>query len=146
MTAIMQQLPRFTQLWPVGSFRKISAIILMAVYVPALAGFCELLKLPLLAEHFFDHNAGSKSSTITLYLIHHYVAEDGTDNDAAEDSRLPFKSAAPSAGISFTATVPPLPQRMERPLLLISSVKIFLKDTCLLSQYCNAVWQPPRFC
>jgi hypothetical protein len=118
----------------------------MVVYVPALAGFCELLKLPLLAEHFFDHNTGSKSTSITIYLIHHYITEDGTDNDAAEDSRLPFKSAAPSAGITFAATVPPLLYPIEKMVVLIKSVKIVHRDMFLLSHYFNAVWQPPRFC
>jgi hypothetical protein len=136
----------FPVLCTVVNFRKVTAIILLAVYMPAMAGICELLKLPLLAEHYFDHNEDGKHTGFAAYLMQHYITEDGTDNDAAEDSRLPFKSAVNAAGISFIATGPPAQQKLEKPLMLITSAKRIPKETSLLSQYINAIWQPPRYC
>ncbi len=115
------------------------------LYLFSASGSREFLKLPLLVEHYFDHAAekeGRPGSFIT-YLVQHYSTEDGTDQDAAEDNQLPFKSPENTLA-SFVSLKPPQ-------FLLTGFVEIIPRNSfpchrqdVLPSRYLDAIWQPPR--
>ena len=68
------------------------AILLLGLYLVTAPGTGEMIKIPVLAKLYFKHVKLEKQEGLISFLIEHYLNEDGTDKDANEDSRLPFKS------------------------------------------------------
>ncbi len=125
----------------------ISAITLLLIYTFSATATVELLKVPLLAKHFRDHQSEKKHTGLFTFLVQHYIYENGTDQDASEDSQLPFKSTDHLATLAFNCLTPP------------SFIQVPAKDhtgmnTCFYIQdfdfpvpgYLSAIWQPPRNC
>lgn len=73
-------------------FQKWIAGLFLMVYLTTFPVAVELLRLPNLIVHFQDHKEEFLSAGLYDYLFQHYILEDGTDKDAAEDHELPFKS------------------------------------------------------
>ncbi|GAB2813281.1 hypothetical protein [Ferruginibacter profundus] len=119
----------------------------MAVYVFSATAVGELLKLPLLVMHYYDHREENKAIQLTQFLFMHYSREDGTDKDAKEDSRLPFKSSAVvTAAGSFVSIIPDLNfTLLTRPVSTTNSFGTYV-NLLLPCRYADAIWQPPRFC
>ena len=74
------------------------------------------------------------------------VIEDGTDEDAAEDSQLPFKSSEYFSSISFVSVKPPIMGQGLRIAEIISDYEFQIRnDAYLPSPYLDRIWQPPRY-
>ncbi len=129
----------------VTAFKKIAALFLIVIYSLSATSSKELLKLPLLAEHYADHRTEGKNTGFFKFLVLHYVVEDGTDSDADEDSRLPFKSAE-HAVASFVSVAPTAFVVLNKPVTENSNEFADYHDLFLPSQYLASIWQPPRHC
>jgi hypothetical protein len=107
----------------------------------------ELLKLPVLAEHYFDHRAEKNETGLISFLISHYCTEDGTDQDADEDSRLPFKSTDQLSNPGTIAFALPVSDDIPAyPGLLPVTNYLIVDDVNIPSGFLDAIWQPPRSC
>ena len=105
----------------------------------------EIVKLPLLVEHYFDHSHEDQQIGFFQYLTLHYGIEDGTDKDAAEDSQLPFQASEYFSTISFVSVNPPVINQSIRFTESIADHDFLLSnDTFLPSPYLDRIWQPPR--
>lgn len=105
----------------------------------------ELLKLPQLVEHFYDHKSENKSTNLASFLVMHYYQENGTDKDANEDSQLPFKSIGIASTVSFISVAPPqFTVTLIQPPVEGTATFGRYKALFLPSQYLAAIWQPPR--
>lgn len=51
----------------------------------------QLLKLPVLFEHFQEHQERDPKVSLLEFLAMHYWGQDLDDNDNARDNQLPFK-------------------------------------------------------
>lgn len=124
--------------------RRTSALLLLVIYLFTTAGVRELCKLPVLAEHYYDHKSEGNHQGLLAFLTEHYINENGTDKDANEDNRLPFKSVE-LISINYMV-IPPavavinLPELKEQ-IFIINYSSLFLP-----SSYPDAIWQPPRNC
>lgn len=124
--------------------KRIPAFILLAVYLFSATASREFLKLPVLVEHYLDHMEENKGIPFIGYLIQHYYTEDGTDNDAAEDNRLPFKSPE-SNTLSFVSLKPPsLFISGDKAEMYFNGSFRIQDDRLRTSRYPDAIWQPPR--
>lgn len=119
----------------------------MVIYIFSATAIAELLKLPLLVEHYYDHQQENSTTSLMAFLTLHYYSENGTDKDTKEDNQLPFKSLSSATTVSFISLMPPAvsvtilkPERAVNP-----SFSIY-KELFLSSQYLAAIWQPPRNC
>lgn len=127
--------------------KRCGAFFLAAVYLLPATPVTEFLKLPELVQHYIDHRHENHNSSFTAFLVQHYLKEDGSDKDAAEDSRLPFKSNEQILSSGFVSLYPPQPVT-----IILSPVSSPEKkyDRCnnnrLPVQYPDSVWQPPRNC
>lgn len=131
----------------VSSPKKIIAVFLLLAYLLPVTAVTELLKLPQLVEHYYDHKTEGNSSSFIAYLFQHYCKEDGTDKDAAEDSRLPFKNSEQVVSVMVVSVKPPDTFCMLPVVLpLVKKVYKISNDDFISSQYLNAIWQPPRNC
>lgn len=109
--------------------------VLVSVQTPA----GQLLKLPLLIEHFVKHQKQSGTSLID-FLENHY-AKDHKDADFPEDEQLPFKN------ISFYsighAVVPSVVQTNVR-VPLPADKNVIFSEEYALQQNLRSIFHPPR--
>lgn len=129
------------------SLQKIAAGLLIGIYFLSGSVTRELLKLPVLATHYYKYQSEDKNNNLLSFLINHYIKEDGTDSDAAEDRKLPFKSPENLV----TGSVISLPPAMiihpfEKPVIQNKSRFFIRTEIFISSAYLAAIWQPPRNC
>lgn len=72
--------------------RKLAATIIYIVYLFGATEANQLLKLPILIQHYNEHKAGNASITLARFLHMHYMGYDDNDNDDMRDMQLPFKT------------------------------------------------------
>ena len=135
----------FTILCNVSICKHISASLLLAFYMLSATAIHEVIKLPKLVEHYLDHSREEVQIGLFQYLSLHYGIEDGTDEDAAEDNQLPFKSSEFFSSVSFVSVKPPAINQSLR-LSETASAHNFLirNESYLPSPYLDRIWQPPR--
>lgn len=120
--------------------------MLLAIYLLSATAIHELIKVPRLVEHYFDHNKEEMPIGLFHYLTLHYGIEDGTDEDATEDSELPFKSSEYFSSISFVSVKPPIMSQGLRIAKIVSDYEFQIRnDAYLPSPYLDRIWQPPRY-
>ena len=123
--------------------RRTIAIFFLAIFSVSFTEAGELLKLPLLVEHFADHNEGAKKISLTGFLKLHYLDHHQADGDEQEDNQLPFKSseyqlAAPGF---MPAQAIELNTSTEVPNL---SYPLYLQPYALKDPL-SEIFHPPRF-
>lgn len=101
----------------------------------------------MLTEHFADHRSESKGTSLLNFLVSHYCTEDGTDPDADEDSKLPFKTpeqfTSPGA---FTLGLPISAEAINRVSFIQVRNFLIVDDDDIPSLFLDSIWQPPRSC
>lgn len=127
--------------------RKIAVLILSVIYVLSSATATEFFKLPVLIKHYLDHRKENPTITAGTFLAQHYYYEKGTDKDAEEDNRLPFKSAENTSPVTLVSLTPPAFTELQyNPNKNIKRIFGIYKKQYHPSQYLNNIWQPPRSC
>jgi hypothetical protein len=128
-------------------YRWFIAIFLLFIYIQPTGAVRELFKLPLLVEHYVDHQEEKSGMGLVSFLVSHYCTEDGTDYDADEDSRLPFKSSDQIFSAGSIAISPPASSDiLTRPDLSIVRNYAVMNDGNIPTDHLDAIWQPPRHC
>lgn len=106
----------------------------------------QLLKLPVLLEHFTEHQIRSYGETSFFEFInHHYFTTHPDDGDAERDQQLPFRSGEVIM-MSSTVMVPEqiLPD-FEPPVFEEKTYRLFTVSGPS-SQFACDIWQPPKSC
>lgn len=104
----------------------------------------EVMKLPVLFQHYFEHKNLDKNITFWAYLTHHYSDIPHHDGDEARDMQLPFKTHDHSSGFA-PALEPPLLGTLRKFSNTIHiPFTIRYNEDFISSAYNNKVWQPPR--
>ena len=107
----------------------------------------EILKLPLLVIHYYDHLKKKNSGVLVSFLIMHYCIKEGTDTDAAENNHLLLKPEKQEETFSFTSETPPaITGALAKPENECNQSFTIHSELFLPSQYSAAIWQPPRYC
>jgi hypothetical protein len=120
--------------------------LLLAFYLLSATAIHEVIKLPRLVEHYFDHSREDTRVGLIQYLTLHYGIEDGTDDDAAEDNKLPFKSSEYFSSISFVSVKPPVIGQSMRLSEIVNAHNFLIRNESYLpSPYLDSIWQPPRY-
>ena len=129
-------------------YTKHIAACLAVIYFLSGTVTSELLKLPVLASHYYEHKEEQSNTNLLSFLINHYSKEDGTDKDAAEDSKLPFKSPESLMMVSSVISLPPtiILYVQEKPVVTGITRFYIRNDVFISNQYLSAIWQPPRYC
>jgi hypothetical protein len=126
--------------------KKVTACIFLSIYLFSVTELRQLIKFPLLVQHYLEHKAENKSLTLLEFLRIHYHDETIMDADYAKDMQLPFKSHDACHCISFNAhTFQLFATVIEKPVRILPVKHIICNDVFINSVYLSAVWQPPRF-
>ena len=73
--------------------KKRAAYIFLGIYLLGATQLQQLLKMPLLLEHYKEHKLDNGNLSLISFMYQHYVGDDGNANDDQKDQNLPFKSA-----------------------------------------------------
>ena len=124
---------------------KISAIFFLCMMLLSQTPFQQLLKIPVLIEHFAEHRKEAKNISFTDFIKLHYFSGNPKDSDYDRDQQLPFRTADVIVVYSsivipdhhFKVGLPPAYNENLYPLFNITS---------LPQRHVFEIWQPPKFC
>ncbi|MBS1490098.1 MAG: hypothetical protein JSS93_06205 [Bacteroidetes bacterium] len=111
--------------------KRVLAIAFLVLYINSNTELHELMRLPVLFEHFSEHKNLAGGISLWNFLVMHYSTNQSHD---AHDSRLPFKDPSHS----FTAAVLVLPT-LPFSLTYTQFVADVNHDNC----YCETVFSSP---
>ena len=120
--------------------KRLLAISLIVLYVNSNTEFHEVLRLPLLVEHFTEHRKLAGDISFWEFLVMHYNSNSSHD---ADDSRLPFKDPAHSFTASTLAV--PIPKIILKETQLIAEVSHVSSYTeSFIASHLSEIFQPPK--
>ncbi|WP_290792217.1 hypothetical protein [Flavihumibacter sp. UBA7668] len=103
----------------------------------------QLLKLPILVEHFQEHKALNKDISLLDFLKEHYLGHTVIDNDYQRDMQLPFKTTDCVSTV-LIALVEPVNFDIPRAEVFIEREFNLHKHYIPSQGALNAIFQPPR--
>jgi hypothetical protein len=120
--------------------KRLMSILLLALYLTSFTEMHEVLRLPILLEHYAEHKNQVSDMSFIEFLEMHYKSDVTHDE---HDSQLPFKVP----GHSFTAQAIALPTQKIivfkiTPVTIVSYS--FTYTEASFSSPSEAIFQPPR--
>jgi len=120
--------------------------LFLSTYLLTATEFNELFKIPMMVEHFVEHNEGNKQISFWDFLCIHYANNAVKDADFDDDMKLPFKSKSHfettnsinSICFNFNFEVNHLIPFVEKSYIISSEQ---FNNTSAI----NSIWQPPKF-
>ena len=127
--------------------RRVLAILLMTLYLMGSTHFRQLIKLPLLVEHYLEHKQRDNEISIWTFLQIHYTDSIVFDEDFDKDMQLPFKSCDFNSNASiYYVCSSVFFQSFNTIPLIYKKQKFFISNTNTSSSYLSSIWQPPKAC
>lgn len=118
--------------------RKALVILMLSLFTVTQTELGQLMRLPLLADHFAKHRQQDGSSFID-FLKEHYI-KDHDDNDQAEDNQLPFKS---SFSVAFSPVLIPDAMEEQQPVHSVDNKSYPLNESNILPACIFSIFHPP---
>lgn len=126
--------------------KKLFAISLLVIYLFSTTELQQLLKAPLLVEHFIEHREENKRITLWQFLYIHYAMDDVKDSDYDKDMKLPFKTHDNCVSSFTNVYLPSAKVSIEKPIQFLQKKSFASKGQILLTSFLSNIWQPPRVC
>ena len=118
----------------------------LSVYVFSNSPSGELLKIPVLVLHYFEHKTDNKNLSVFEFLYIHYANGDVQDADYAQDMKLPFKKIGKTSLSSLHLECPNAfiftPQKYEYKATFLSFMTYY--NFQYSHTYFCEIWQPPK--
>ena len=123
------------------------AILFLSLQLLTNTELCQLVKLPVLFEHYREHEALNKGISFFSFLNMHYFNSDPRDADYARDMQLPFKTNTGALLVCHSPSVPVSPAGfvLVPPKKEIPQHYIRHYFSRISSDNHNDIFQPPRF-
>ena len=123
------------------------AILFLTVYLLSTTELHQLLKLPMVFEHFYDHQKENKEISFLQFLDMHYMHGSPNDKDINEDMKLPFKAADNCSENVSPVQVPQFAHVLAIPVISVTVKKGCISKIQFIStSYLSGIWQPPKSC
>jgi len=106
----------------------------------------QLVKLPVVFQHFQEHKQEDKSISILQFLSIHYLHGSPKDKDYDRDMQLPFKTSGDcisSIAIAFVSIMVPI--TIAKPAEIIQQKNYIVLNQYIQSTYLASIWQPPKY-
>lgn len=118
---------------------------LLGTYLLVSTPAVEVLKLPVLLEHYLEHRAEAPEMGFGEYLKLHYFSGIEYDADYARDMQLPFKSIS-LASVLLLALQPPAEEDwpLTPPVENVHTAELPPVLGCLRAPYLHMPTQPPE--
>ena len=127
--------------------KKASAILFLTIYLLSTMAAQQLMKLPVVFQHYNEHKQEDKSISVLRFLAIHYLHGSPKDKDYDRDMQLPFKTSGDcvsSIAIAFVSLI--VPFTINKPVEITEKKNYIVLDQYILSSYLASIWQPPKFC
>jgi hypothetical protein len=119
--------------------RTLVTIFLLVLLTAAQTPLGQLLKFPVLIEHFYQHNK-QEGASLLAFLNDHYAGEHN-DADQREDERLPFKTVLlQGMGSAIVPGVPTANITFD----YVSTTKVVVRNSYTPQQHLCRIFHPPR--
>ncbi len=125
--------------------KKMISILLLCLYLVSTSELYQLLKIPILIEHYIDHKEQNPGMTVNSFFRMHYE-HPVKDSDYQTDQKLPFVSHAQHLLVVFTVTPLLSISFAGKPVHIIQSEETLYKSIFYNKEILNSIWQPPKFC
>ncbi|KFF11290.1 hypothetical protein N6B72_01115 [Chryseobacterium soli] len=125
--------------------RKFISIILLSFYLVSTTELYQLLKIPVLIEHFMEHKEQNAEMTLMSFLKMHYD-HPVKDADYQTDQKLPFIVHSSPLTLLFTIS-PNITFEVKKQIITDHHEKIYSYDEPFYDKDAiNSIWQPPKYC
>ena len=118
------------------------AISFLMLFLSANTIFGELLRLPILVHHYWEHVAKDQNTAVLDFLASHYAKQINHPDDQHRDhENLPFKTIP-----SFLSFVSLPKNNIQFPVLaarLLPQIRIISRQSQYVGTYLNKIWHPP---
>jgi hypothetical protein len=117
------------------------------LYLTSFTELKEFLKLPVLVEHYFEHQESNKNLTLISFLAIHYNEDNSKFPDFKKDMKLPFKSHENCVNSVIGIYVPHSTFFVDFSLNhFVENVSRSIFDELIYtSHFLSSIWQPPKF-
>ncbi|MBX3257142.1 MAG: hypothetical protein KF862_23605 [Chitinophagaceae bacterium] len=125
--------------------KRLLVISFLFIFLSANTAFGELLKLPLLIQHYTEHKQEETAISFIHFLAEHYKGTVNHQHNNHHHDNLPFKTLNTHSG-SVISLIP-------NPIFSLHK-QFFPEDNTIIpaylqsnyaNAYLNGIWQPPRF-
>lgn len=107
----------------------------------------QLMKLPVLAEHFVEHKQENKDITLWDFLCMHYAHGIVKDADYDKDMKLPFKTHDGCINATISPFTPNnFSTEIVKTAIPGSTSYPLYNEVFTVSSFLSTIWQPPRSC
>ena len=127
--------------------KNIIAIFFLSIYLISLTELHQLIKTPILVEHYQEHKAKNKDLSIIDFLILHYAGDNPKDADYDTDMKLPFKSHDGCLNAMVVVYVPcNSPVDIIKPVPTKVNAYFEYQESFISPTFLSSIWQPPKSC
>lgn len=123
--------------------KKYLLYCLIAMTLLDTISFCQVMKLPLLLQHYQVHQELNPSMRMIDFLAMHYWGKDIDDQDEEQDQKLPFKTLQQVHPIVNVCTEMRIPYQQLDTYLLVESV-CFEKTQLFTQGLEKSLFRPPQ--
>lgn len=127
--------------------KKLICIVFLGAYLISSTELRQLLKFPLLLQHYAEHRQQNNVLSLIDFLAMHYNDENIIDLDYSKDQQLPFKSKTGYTGTVLSIGVPaPFFATAPKPVHSLDIKRYIPNDYIISAVVLSSIWQPPRSC
>ncbi|HQV53912.1 MAG: hypothetical protein IPH34_04555 [Chitinophagaceae bacterium] len=125
--------------------RKWVSILFLSIIVLSHSELHQLLRIPVLIDHFKEHKKEDPSITFIQFIKLHYD-KIVVDDDYQRDQQLPFRDANCTTSVSgLVIDIPPQNIKIEKQDYRFDADKVIPIATVLYLHLCTStIFQPPR--
>jgi len=129
------------------ALRQMGIIFLLTIYLTSVTELYQLLKMPVLIEHFIEHKEKAMSLSFWEFLDMHYAHQHSEDGDLSRDMQLPFKAHDGCSSTYISAQLINSSNELStKPLSPTICFYLEYSGKFLNSAFHSAIWQPPKSC
>ncbi len=126
--------------------KKIFAISFLFIYLFSTTELSQLLKMPILIQHFIEHREVNSDITLWQFLNMHYASGDVKYADHEKDMELPFKAHDNCVASITNVYLPTQKISIIKPVQILEKKHFKTPEQFLFSTFLSNIWQPPRIC
>jgi len=123
------------------------SIFFLTIYLFSTTEAVELLKFPVVFQHYHEHKMMDKDITFLGFLDMHYMHGSPRDADYDRDMQLPFKTPVHPTVAAANYIVPiPISVAVPKVFFIKEKQQLIYNTSGYSFNYHSSVWQPPRTC
>jgi len=127
-----------------GALKKRITFTILVLYLFSTTEFREILKLPVLFQHFNEHKQLNHHLSFFGFIYDHYNSVPHTDNDQERDNQLPFKTIDMSSFLTPAIPVSNLNNFEKAVKIIIKNDAFHYTEGYIPSPDTGKIWQPPK--